>query len=516
MAQMMFWGFVLRFIQCLAQAAPFILTGFVVGAILRRFFGHVETKRLFGGTGLRSLFRAWVIGMLLPVCSLGVVPVIRELRKAGLAGGTILAFAMSAPLFNPLSLLYGLTLSEPAAILSFAACSLVIVTVVGYVWDRMFPNSAEETLQLRGVAYGIRRVLAIAVAAAREASSSSLGYIAAGLAGVALLGAVLPNASLQHAFNFDNAMAPAWMTLIAIPVYATPMLAMSQLGMMFQHANSIGAAFVLLILGAGMNMGLAIWIFREYGFRRTLVWFALLLSVVLGLAYILDKPLFPKDIEPANHTHAFDVYCQPFSPGDPVTGLASRTLEKLDRDINPYEWQSVKLLGLLILSGIVLRIADRRGRLEAWIEAEPVTAGTTRLDIVVPPHILGLISLLGLVILSIAGCYAYYPPAEEVLDQMYIAKGEALSGALGGDVNHTKYWIEVYDDWSRKLEVGVYLRKWHLSDYHRWKARLLREQLELLEHEVEDNEKAEVQKLVSVISRTHQRLRYAFTEELAH
>ena len=142
MAEMMFWGFAVRFLVSLIQASPFILAGFMVAAVLRRFFGYENTRRLFGEGTRTSLLRAWAIGMLLPVCSLGVIPVIRELRRAGLRGGTILAFAMSGPLFNPLSLLYGLTLSEPIAILSFAACSLVIVTIVGLIWDRQFPESA--------------------------------------------------------------------------------------------------------------------------------------------------------------------------------------------------------------------------------------------------------------------------------------------------------------------------------------------------------------------------------------
>ena len=111
MIEYILWGFTLRFIQCLLEAAPFILAGLFIAAIFQRFFGAAETRRLFGEGTRAALFRAWVIGMLLPVCSLGVIPVARQLKKAGLAGGTIIAFAMSAPLFNPLSLLYGLTLS---------------------------------------------------------------------------------------------------------------------------------------------------------------------------------------------------------------------------------------------------------------------------------------------------------------------------------------------------------------------------------------------------------------------
>lgn len=515
MAAMMFWGFVLRFVQCLAQAAPFILTGFVIAAILKRFFGVTETRRLFGGTSRWSLLRAWAIGMLLPVCSLGVIPIVRELRRTGLKGGTILAFAMSAPLFNPLSLLYGLTLSEPIAIITFALCSLVIVTVVGLVWDWMFPITESDAPAEQEIAYGIRRMVAVGASAAREASGISWLYILIGLSGVALAGALLPAGVLQHTFNSDNALAPLIMSGMAIAVYATPMLAMSQLGMMFQHANSIGAAFVLLVLGAGMNLGLAFWMFRQYGARKSFVWFLLLMAVVLGLAYGIEKPLFPKDIEPANHTHAFDTYCQPFSSSQGgFLQLAQATGEKLDRDIQIYEWHSLKLLLLLAVSGVIFRIADRGGRITRWIESSSPADQPQKLDIVLPPSVIGLCCLAGLIILSGVGCYAYYPTAEEALEEMYIVRGEALSSARSGDLAQTEYWVDLYSDWSRKMEVGVYLRNWELSDYHRWKARLLREQLELLKHEVEDKETEEVRALILKISRTHQRMRYAFTEEL--
>ena len=64
------------------------------------------TRRLFG-RGVRGAVRGWAIGMVLPVCSLGVIPVARELRRGGVPGGTVLAFVLTAPLLNPISFLYG-------------------------------------------------------------------------------------------------------------------------------------------------------------------------------------------------------------------------------------------------------------------------------------------------------------------------------------------------------------------------------------------------------------------------
>lgn len=512
MLEFIVWGFALRFIQCLFEAAPFILAGLFIAAIFQRFFGAAQTRRLFGEGTKAALFRAWLIGMLLPVCSLGVIPVARELKKAGLAGGSIIAFAMSAPLFNPLSLLYGLTLSEPVTILAFAFFSLVIVTLVGTIWDKMFPTSNELPPEDQSIPHGIKRILSVGYSAAKEASGASLIYILIGLSGVALLGVLLPQASLQRSVNYDNPYAPLLMTGVAIPVYATPMLAMSQLGSMFQHANSVGAAFILLVLGAGVNLGLVAWIIRNYHWKKTLVWFSLLLLIIVGLAYGVERPLFPTHIEPADHTHAFDIYCQPF--GSSTTNFYQSTKEKLGHVIDPYEMYSAGILGCVFLMGIVLRLFDPNARIEDWLkQTAPVETG--KYDIVLPAPVLGGLILVGLIVASGVGCFSYYPSPDVVCEEMVIAKTEALSGALSGNVSHTKYWIEIYDDWTRKLEVGVYLRRLKLSEYHHWKAKLVREKLELLSHEIEEEEEHEhVRRLVADINHTHRRMVDAYLRDM--
>ena len=178
---------------------------------------------------------------------------------------------------------------------------------------------------------------------------------------------------------------------------------------------------------------------------------------------------------------------------------------------------------------------DRTGRIETWLELKSETLVAGKLDVVVPGSVLGGLALLGLVVASLVGCYAYYPAPEEALEQMNTAKVEACSAAMQGDEVETKYWVDIYQDWSRKLEVGAFLRDWQLSDYHRIKTRILRERLELLKHEVEhhaedvedkhaehdhhhhgehdDDHHSEIRHLIAGIGRTHARLRVAFLEE---
>ena len=364
MSQAIFWGAVLRFSQAFLQSTPTILVGLAVAAIFRRLLGHENTRRLFGCGTWREVPQAWLIGMLLPICSLGVIPVAREMRRARIAGGTILAFAMTAPLFNPLSLLYGLTLSEPFVILSFAFCTLLVVTAVGLAWGWLFPGVLHDEPAPAPVAYGLKRMAALLVAAAREVTGPSFGYVFISLLGVIVLSVALPPGSLQSTMEHTNHYAPLAMTVVAVPAYTPPLMAMSQIGSMFQHANSVGAAFVLLTLGAGINLGLIAWVFRNYGLHRGFTWMGILLTVVLAIAYAIENPLFPDEIEPPGHTHAFDIYCRPFGPD--TNNLPAAVMAKLKESLQPVERVGMIVLGSLFAFGLILRAVDRRWRIEDW------------------------------------------------------------------------------------------------------------------------------------------------------
>ncbi|RUL81317.1 permease [Tautonia sociabilis] len=510
-----FWGGIQRFVAALTEASPTILVGLVIAAIFRRLLGPEGTRRLFGHGTRWALARAWVLGMLLPVCSLGVIPIVRELRRDGLSAGTILAFALTAPLFNPLSVLYGLSLSEPVVIFSFALASLAVVTALGVAFDRFFPDNEQPEPGPPPVSYGPKRMVALLVAVAREVAGPTSGFILVGLLGVVLLNVALPQGSLMNRMEQDNPYAALEMTAAAIPAYATPMAAMAQLGSMFQHANSVAAAFVLLTFGAGANLGLLAWVARAYGPRRSAAWLGGLLVVVVGLAYAMDGPLTPKGVEPAGHTHAFDIYCCPFPPGG---GSFAQVAKELGEEVMSHERKALGVLAGFGVLGLALGRLDRRWRVEDWLERapEPSEAGPDRpgrrYDVVIPGPVLGGIGLLGLIAFSVLACYTYYPPAEQIFDDLTIIKAEVLSAANSGNREHADYFIPLYQDWIRRLQVSVYLREGTLSPYRRMKARVLIDKIERLKHAVEEDDPEEVHRHFIAVTDAHRRLRASFVD----
>lgn len=498
-------GALVRILQGAMQAAPTVIIGLLVAAIFQRM-GRDVTNKIFGANSWRSLPQAWGLGMLLPVCSLGAIPIMSEMRRAGVAGGVILAFGLTAPLFNPVSVLYGLTLSDPLAIIVFTLCSLVIVTVMGTAWDWIFRRSEQAIEPIGPMPYGWRRLVAVFVTMARMSVGRDMLFVVAGLVGVGLLSLCLPAGSLQSAAEEKDAFAPIRMAAIAIPAYATPMVAMVQLASMFQHGNSIAAAFTLLVLGTGLNVGMLWWTAQHYGLKKMLSWVGMLVAFVLVLAYTVGKPLYPEGVEPAGHTHAFDNYCAPFGEG--VENVPAAALKMLNDSLLPHELVSLVGLGLLIVIGGILQITDRQGRLEFYLAS--AKNEDLKNDIVLPGYVIGGVTICGLVVASIAACYLYYPSRDEIFAEMKIVNTELVSSATSGDFDTGLYWIPIHEDWLRKLQVSAYLRRQSISRYQQMKIKVVEEGIELLEHALEDKDKAKADLLGKRLGVSYFRMRMSF------
>ncbi len=478
-------GFVVRFAQVGIEASLTLVVGVFTAAVFRRMVGSVGTRRLFG-SGVRGLVTGWLAGMLLPVCSLGVIPVARELRRAGVPGGTVLAFVLAAPLLNPISFLYGLTLAKPVVILTFAGLSLMLTTVAGWLWDRVFARNtdAAESHRLAEIADadplpapGLRRLLAVLVTAVKDLTGRDLLFYAIGLTGSALLAAVIPFGSLQHAMQPDDAISPAFMAALGVPVFSSPLSGMMKIGMMFGHGNHIGAAFVLFALGIGLSLGTVVWAGVDLGWRRVLPWLAVYLAVVVGLGHALPPLLSDPDRKAENHTHAFDDYSCPFTSGSAGELLAHSQTILADK-FGPLDRPPVYALGVFVVLGLVARRLDRNGWLEGWLTAPATVRKRSKWDVDVPGPILGAVAILGLIVFSVIGAFVYYPERKQCIDEMTALNAEA---AVAVNLNKPADAMRNLEEWdlvSRKLEVGVFLRTWQKTPEQGEAGERLREALE--------------------------------------
>ncbi|MDA8016922.1 MAG: permease, partial [Thermoanaerobaculia bacterium] len=79
------------------QAAPFILFGLLVAGLIHVLLPESLVLRWMGRPGISGVVRAALIGVPLPVCSCGVVPITVELRRKGASKPAAQSFLITTP-----------------------------------------------------------------------------------------------------------------------------------------------------------------------------------------------------------------------------------------------------------------------------------------------------------------------------------------------------------------------------------------------------------------------------------
>lgn len=90
-------GITLECWTILKEAAPFVLFGFFAAGVLKALVPDDFVSRHLGSNGTRSVLKASLFGVPLPLCSCGVIPVAIGLRKQGASKGATASFLVSVP-----------------------------------------------------------------------------------------------------------------------------------------------------------------------------------------------------------------------------------------------------------------------------------------------------------------------------------------------------------------------------------------------------------------------------------
>lgn len=137
---------VTNWLGLIVEALPFLLLGAFIAAIL------VSVKRAhwllakLPRHGIWAYPSAILIGMALPVCECGNVPVLRKLIAQGLPLGSAISFFLAAPILNPITisttaLAFG---DQPFIIIGRVIGAAAIAVIAGMIFNR---SNNETVLQ---------------------------------------------------------------------------------------------------------------------------------------------------------------------------------------------------------------------------------------------------------------------------------------------------------------------------------------------------------------------------------
>ena len=236
-----------------AMMSPWLVFGFLAAGAIAVLIPRSWVERTMGGSsGFGGILRAVAIGVPLPICSCGVLPIAAGLRKHGAGKGPTAALLISTPQTGVDSILATYALLGPvfavarpvAAALTGIAGGLAVSAVGGE--DAASAPAGEQSAGPRGIK-------AILWQAYRRLLGTVAKPLAAGLAVSALVTVFVPDNFFADAFGGGDWIAMPVMALVGFPMYVCSTASIPIAASLVAKGVSPGAAFVFLMVGPAMN-----------------------------------------------------------------------------------------------------------------------------------------------------------------------------------------------------------------------------------------------------------------------
>lgn len=296
-------GVITESFKLIAEMAPYLLLGIIVAGAMHVLLpvGFVSDK--LGRPGIGSVFKAAALGVPLPLCSCGVVPVAASLKKSGASPGSVVSFLVTTPTSGVDSILatYSL-LGLPIAVARVAA-SFTIGLFAGIATSfAVKPANIPETEKNDDNADdSFSKKTNPVVAASAYAFGELMGGIARPLAiGTLLGGAIayfLPPGVLEQYIG-RGFLSYLVMLAVGIPLYVCASGSIPLAAALLVKGISPGAALIFLIAGPATNAATVTVISGMLGKRALAVYltFLVLGSLAAGAATDALFALLPSSL----------------------------------------------------------------------------------------------------------------------------------------------------------------------------------------------------------------------------
>jgi len=279
----------------LVDMAPYLLLGFAIAGLLAAFVSPETVERHLGSRGFKSVFKAALFGVPLPLCSCGVIPVAASLRKHGASRGATMAFLLSTPQTGVDSIMVTYALLGPIFAIFRPIAAFFTGLLGGGLTDKFDigndnggkdspPVCTDEcctTEKKRN--WFIRTLYHGFVVLPRDlARPMLLGLLLAGV-----ISAIVPDDFFAGALG-TGVGGIFLMMLVGIPMYVCATASVPIAAALMLKGVSAGAALAFLIAGPATNAAAIATIWKVLGRRATFIYVGTVAVTAVVFGLLLD------------------------------------------------------------------------------------------------------------------------------------------------------------------------------------------------------------------------------------
>jgi len=261
--------------------APYLLLGMFIAGILHAFLGEHFVGRHLGSGGFKSILKATLFGIPLPLCSCGVIPVAASLKKEGASKSAVLSFLVSTPTTGVDSILATYSLMGPLFALFRPLAAFVSGIVIGG-FNRLFHPEEKKVgghphppLPSR---FKVKEVFRYGF---MELAEDIGKWLLVGVVAGGILTVVIPQELLTGYLSYPFLHFLVILAL-AIPLYVCATGSIPIAAALIGKGFSPGAALIFLIAGPATNTVTLSFVYSKLGRRA----FAIYLTSIVFVSML--------------------------------------------------------------------------------------------------------------------------------------------------------------------------------------------------------------------------------------
>jgi len=286
--------------QLLAAMSPYLLFGFLIAGVLNIYIPKEKIYKHLKRKNLKSVIKASIFGVPLPICSCGVIPLAAYLRKEGAGKGSTISFLSSTPTSGVDSILATYSLLGPlfAVIRPIAAFfSGILSGILVNISDKssekrnsdINTNSCNicnnDSPHAHTIGEKIGYIFRYAFVNLFEDVSTwiFIGIIAGGIIDYAIPTSFIPQ------YLGSRWLAYPLMLLISIPMYTCATGSIPIAASLIMKGMTPGAGLIFLITGPATNTATLSFVGGKLGKKTAFTYLLSIILTALIFGFILDS-----------------------------------------------------------------------------------------------------------------------------------------------------------------------------------------------------------------------------------
>jgi uncharacterized membrane protein YraQ (UPF0718 family) len=285
--------------QVLCTSAPYVLFGLLMAGVIKAIIPDSFVTRHLGGSTAASVIKASLLGVPLPLCSCGVVPVAASLKEQGAGAGPTTAFLISTPETGVDSIAITYALLDPVMTIIRPLAAFFTASSAGLLVNLMPAKKTEaacvhksdcccetnEKSDTNG-SIPLHRAIPKGIGYAFGQLLRDIGpYLLAGIGIAGLIAWLIPDGFVEQ--HLGSGITSMLIMLVAgIPLYVCASASTPIVAALALKGLSPGAALVFLLAGPATNAASITVVARLLGRPVAAVYVAVIAicALVLGMA----------------------------------------------------------------------------------------------------------------------------------------------------------------------------------------------------------------------------------------